>query len=108
MLDRSPEALNELLLYSWESTVWSDSRAGYIGTYQDTGLASGVLFQVGEELRAKLPRVMRGHRQRFAWSYKYNSTGKGIGTHADEAAVNVNCWITPDSANLDMYMLAAC
>ena len=26
---------------------------------------------------------------------------EGIGIHADEAAVNVNFWITPDEANLD-------
>ena len=108
ILDRSPAALNELLLYSWESTVWTDVHAGYVGAMHDSGLASGVLLQVGEELRSKLPRVMRGHKLGLAWAFKYNSSRDGIGTHADQAAINVNCWITPDSANLDRSAACCC
>jgi len=62
---------------------------------------------------------MEGHPLKFMWAYKYesdvlanddggdndNSTrveeSTGVLTHADDAAVNVNIWITPDEANLD-------
>ena len=35
------------------------------------------------------------------WGFKYDSELSGIQIHADQAAVNVNFWITPDEANLD-------
>lgn len=44
---------------------------------------------------------MEGHFLRYLWAYKYDSTLTGINTHADQAAVNVNIWLTPDEANLD-------
>ena len=36
------------------------------------------------------------------WAYKYDSRLTGIGVHADFAAINVNFWITPESANLNL------
>ena len=33
--------------------------------------------------------------------YRYDSEEKGIKVHADQANVNLNFWITPDSANMD-------
>ena len=36
-----------------------------------------------------------------AWAFKYDSKRDGIGIHADDARVNVNFWITDDTANLD-------
>jgi hypothetical protein len=44
---------------------------------------------------------MKGHFLQYLWAYKYDSQYTGINTHADQAAVNVNLWITPDDANLD-------
>ena len=35
------------------------------------------------------------------WAYKYDNRLNGINVHADAAAVNVNFWITPDTANLN-------
>jgi hypothetical protein len=35
------------------------------------------------------------------WGFKYDSRLTGINIHADESAVNVNFWLTPDEANLD-------
>ena len=42
------------------------------------------------------------------WAYKYDSRAykddnglTGIKAHADQAAINVNFWITPESGNLD-------
>ena len=54
------------------------------------------------------PRIFRDHPLRYAWAYKYDDGGsfddgqsRGIAVHGDEAAVNVNFWITPEDANLD-------
>ena len=38
---------------------------------------------------------------KYMWAYKYDNRYNGIQTHADQAAINVNIWITPDEANLD-------
>ena len=35
------------------------------------------------------------------YRYMYDSEEKGIKVHADQANVNLNFWITPDSANMD-------
>ena len=56
--------------------------------------------QIAAELREMFPRIFREHPLHLAWAYKYNSTLKGIGAHADPAAVNVNLWLTPDESNL--------
>jgi len=53
------------------------------------------------ELHKALPRIMKGHPLKYLWAYKYDSEYTGINLHADEAAVNVNIWLTPDEANLD-------
>jgi len=59
------------------------------------------LFQIAEELRRAFPEIFKNHRLYQAWAYKYESQRTGIRVHADFAAVNVNFWITPDSANLN-------
>ena len=61
----------------------------------------GLLAQIAEELRDTFPDIFRGHPLRYHWAFKYDSTLKGIGIHADEAAVNVNFWITPDAGCLN-------
>ena len=53
------------------------------------------------ELRERLPRILRGHTLENMWAYKYDGSLGGINVHADNAAVNLNYWLTPDSANLD-------
>ena len=45
--------------------------------------------------------IFADHPLRYHWAFKYDSSLDGIGIHADEAAVNVNFWITPDAANRD-------
>ena len=45
--------------------------------------------------------IFGGHPLRYLWAFKYDSRMSGIQIHADEAAVNVNFWITPDEANRD-------
>ena len=87
----------------------------------------GYLLQIADELRARLPEVIRHpteegaprrarrHRGPAAtpppgvepnvlemmWAYKYDQKGGGIAMHADHAVTNVNIWLTPDEANLD-------
>lgn len=44
---------------------------------------------------------MSGHPLKYLWAYKYHDAYSGINLHADQAAVNVNIWLTADEANLD-------
>ena len=74
---------------------------GYVGAYGHDGLHSWPFLSLGEELRRAMPRIFASHKLRFLWAYKYDSRHRGITVHADRAAVNVNIWLTQDSANLD-------
>ena len=98
----SPDALAQLRRMLLESTIWFDfgHRGGYLGAYMSMGLACPLLLQISEELRLTFPKIFKEHRLNQLWAYKYDSRLRGINIHADFAAVNVNFWITPDSANL--------
>lgn len=74
---------------------------GYVGAYIDDGLYQKILLTLAFELHRALPKIMKDHPLKYLWAYKYDSDYTGISTHADQAAVNVNLWITPDDANLD-------
>jgi tetratricopeptide (TPR) repeat protein len=96
------EALEELKRYCRGSDVWHTAYSqGYVGAFPESGFAAPLLAQVAEELSATFPEIFAGHPLRYHWAFKYDSKLEGIGIHADEAAVNVNFWITPDEANLD-------
>jgi len=96
------EALEELRRYCRGSDVWHTAYAqGYLGAFPESGFAAPLLAQVAEELSAAFPEIFADHPLRYHWAFKYDSSLDGIGIHADEAAVNVNFWITPDEANLD-------
>lgn len=98
-----PEALAALRRFCLDSTVWFDFRhdRGYLGAYLNERFDADLLLQVADELVARFPGIFRGRRLRHLWAYKYDSAMDGIGIHADEAAVNVNFWPTPDHANRD-------
>lgn len=98
-----PEALAGLYRFCRESTIWLDVRhpRGYIGAYIEEGFATPLVLQIGEELGRCFPDIVGPHNLRRIWPYKYDSTQQAIRVHADEAAVNVNFWITPDDANQD-------
>ena len=69
----------------------------------EEGFAPGLLFQIVHELRKKIPDIIGNMKLTQAWAYKYigqDNVDEGINVHADDAAVNVNFWITPDEANL--------
>jgi tetratricopeptide (TPR) repeat protein len=96
------EALEALRRYCRGSDVWRTAYSqGYLGAFPESGFAAPLLAQVAEELRATFPEIFANHPLRYHWAFKYDSKLEGIGIHADEAAVNVNFWITPDEANLD-------
>jgi hypothetical protein len=92
------------------STIWFDffHKGGYMGAYLSEGLASPLVLQIAEDLREKFPKIFKHHQLTQLWAYKYdsracqkNNSFRGINVHADFAAINVNFWIAPNSANLD-------
>jgi hypothetical protein len=103
----SKEALSKIQKLLMESTVWYQTKmplkfGGYVGAYIDDGLYDKILLQLAFELNQKLPQIMKNHYMKYLWAYKYDSTiASGINIHADQAAVNVNIWLTPEDANLD-------
>ena len=101
----SAEALESLRKFCLESTVWSTNRYahGRLGSFFRDGFNCPLLIQIAEELRAALPRVIaQRHRASQMWGFKYANHSPGRSTHADFAAVNVNFWLTPDEANLNL------
>jgi tetratricopeptide (TPR) repeat protein len=96
------EALEGLRRYCLGSDIWHTAYAqGYLGAFPESGFAAPLLAQVAEELSATFREIFATHPLRYHWAFKYDSKLDGIGIHADEAAVNVNFWITPDGANRD-------
>ena len=102
----SEEALAALQRIMWESTVWYQTKmplkfGGYVGAYIDDGLHDRILLQLAVELAEGLPRILEDHPLKYLWAYKYDSEYNGINLHSDQAAINVNFWLTPEEANLD-------
>jgi tetratricopeptide (TPR) repeat protein len=98
----TPEALTALRRFCWGSTIWRKSYPrGYLGAFPESGFACPLLAQIAEEFRAVFPAIFGAHPLVYLWGFKYDSNLRGIDIHADQAAVNVNFWITPDEANLD-------
>lgn len=96
----SPDAWADLRAYCLESTIWKRNYDnGYVSAKLGHGFESPLLLQISEELRTRFPRIFTENRLRQAWAFKYDSHMHGVNLHADFAAVNVNFWITPDSAN---------
>ncbi len=97
------EALTELRAFCLESTIWKrDYQNGYIGTFLANGFACPLLLQIAQELRSRFPRIFQQHQLVQAWAFKHDSALRGLNMHADAAAVNVNFWITPDTANRNL------
>ncbi len=75
--------------------------AGYIGAFLGKGMANKAILEHSNELRETFPNIFSNYYLSQAWAFKYDSEQKGISIHADDAKVNVNFWITDDSANLN-------
>lgn len=99
----TPEALAQLRTFCLVSTIWrTDYGNQYLGAFPEDGFVGPLHLQIAAELRRAMPRVVGDHPLEQLWAFKYISKeGKGINIHADFARVNLNFWITPDSANLD-------
>jgi tetratricopeptide (TPR) repeat protein len=98
----TPAALEGLRRFCLEEKIWrSSNRNGYLGAFPEHGFVSPLLGQIAEELGRTFPEIFRAHPLLYMWAFKYDSALSGTNIHADEAAVNVNFWITPDKANLD-------
>ena len=98
----TPEALAALRRFALGSAIWRSAyHEGYLGAFPDHGFATPLLAQVVEEFRTVFAEICGDHALNYLWGFKYDSSLSGIGIHADNAAVNVNFWITPDEANLD-------
>jgi len=96
------DALESLRRYCRGADIWHTAYTqGYLGAFPESGFAAPLLAQIAEELSATFGAIFADHPLRYHWAFKYDSELDGIGIHADEAAVNVNFWITPDAANLD-------
>ncbi|RWA83577.1 MAG: tetratricopeptide repeat protein [Mesorhizobium sp.] len=96
----SPEALETLVRFCREATVWFDCkrRGGYLGAYLHDGFAPETAVRLAEELPRLLPDLLKGHGLSQLWAFKYPSEGTGTAVHADQAAINVNVWLTPESS----------
>ena len=99
----TPPALAALRRYLLESTIWHDFShiGGFVASYLEDGLACPLVLQIADELRAALPEILGPHPLSQAWTFKGLGGGSAVAAHADDAAVSVNLWLTPDAANLD-------
>ena len=99
----NPIALASLRHFLLASTIWFDfnKKGGYLGAILKDGMACPLLLQIADDLRQTLPDIFKNHLLTQLWAYKYDSRLTGIEVHADFAAINVNFWITPDTANLN-------
>jgi len=100
----SEKALKSLHLFCLQSTVWFTNRYshGRLGAFFRDGFNCPLLTQISTEIPQRLPRLIgEKHRLLQLWAFKYNSFQPNTPAHADFAAVNINFWITPTSANQD-------
>jgi tetratricopeptide (TPR) repeat protein len=99
----SEEALLNLRQFCEEANVWKTSFAnGYVGSFIGSGFCSRALLAISEELKKMLPNIIGQNRLMQAWGFKYDQDMKGINLHADFAKINVNFWITPNDACMDL------
>jgi tetratricopeptide (TPR) repeat protein len=95
-------ALNGLREFCWQADIWHETfEEGYLGATPESGLACPLLAQVAEDLRSTYPVIFQDYPLVYLWAFKYGAGLRGTKIHADFAAVNVNFWITDDSANID-------
>lgn len=95
-------ARRELWRFCVESTVWFQMTfKNEVSATLFNGFCCPLLLQIAQELRQRLPGLLGGQPLSLAWAYKYCGPFSGLGPHADDGAVAVNFWITPDEANED-------
>lgn len=97
----TPKALAMLQRFLRESTIWHDFShiGGFVAAYLEDGLACPLVLQIADEFRAALPVLLGPHPLTQAWAFKGLRGDQPIDIHADDAAISLNFWVTPDSAN---------
>jgi hypothetical protein len=97
----TPEGLAALRRYLLESTIWHDFShiGGFVASYLEDGLACPLLLQIVDEIRGALPELLGPHPLTQAWAFKGLKAASAVAAHADDAAVSINFWVTPDRAN---------
>ena len=96
------DALASLRQFSEEATVWKvHYDRGYLGALLAQGYSSPVLLAIADQLKRAMPQVIGDYPLLQAWGFKYDQRMQGINMHADFAKINVNFWITADSACAD-------
>jgi tetratricopeptide (TPR) repeat protein len=108
----TPPALAALKRHLHESTIWHDFNhiGGFVASYLEDGLACPLLLQIADEIRGTFPELLGKHPLSQAWAFKGLESSASVEAHADDAAVSINFWVTPDQANLtpDRGGLAVC
>ncbi len=95
-------ALAELQAWAWHGANFRTLRRGFVGAFPADGATHPLLLTLAEELEAAAPAIFSPHALGLWWLFKYDQTNPdGIGIHADPAAVNLNLWLTPDSAHVE-------
>jgi tetratricopeptide (TPR) repeat protein len=100
----TPPALAGLKRYLLESTIWHDFShiGGFVASYLEDGLACPLLLQIADEIRRAFPELLEKHPLSQAWAFKGLEAKAAIDAHADDAAVSINFWVTPNEANLNL------
>ena len=57
----SPPSLKAVRRFCLESTMWFDAKARYLGAYHVDGFSTPLLWQNGEELAQRMPRVFKDY-----------------------------------------------
>lgn len=102
------EALARMNAFLHAAAIWYHPKHGgrYLMATLFDGLATPLLLQISEELRRAFPSILGPHELQHAWAFKHDNTNladaesgrnnqSGVGLHADDAAVNINIWLTP-------------
>ncbi len=94
-------ALASLRRYLLETTLWHDFRHidDFVASYLEDGLACPLFLQIAGEMRTVFPELLGDLMLTQAWAFKALSSRASVGAHADDAAISVNFWVTPDNAN---------
>ena len=56
-------------------------------------------MQIIDEIRDAFPELLGPHPLSQAWAFKGLEANAAVDAHADDAAVSINFWVTPDPAN---------
>jgi len=97
----TPQALLALKQYLLGSTIWHDFDhiGGFVASYLEDGLACPLILQIADEIRGAFPELLQSRPLTQAWAFKGLTSSAAVEAHADDAAVSINFWVTPDAAN---------